>query len=238
MLRPTRLLTCCYRFSVLTRVAGELVKVGRHPGTHTQDPRAIKRHELRRLLALGAQVHDHVVLMLQPLQPPEAPAEDFHLRGQACLDGVLPSARVRLPVRSVGREAVVMQLTEPHGDLTRLLRLEQLMDTGGTQAGGTRRLTDGQTGFWCRDNGPDPFAIGVCKPRGREAEPGAQLLFATDTRSPCLRVPYTRTYAFAPKLSSKLNAVSQFSARLLLTPRGLLCCLSPRLGCANLKEND
>jgi hypothetical protein len=28
-------------------------------------------------------------------------------------------------------------------------------------------FTDGQTGFFCRDNGPDTFAIGVCKPRGR-----------------------------------------------------------------------
>lgn len=48
-------------------------------------------------------------------------------------------------------------------------------------------FTDGQTGFFCRDNGPDTFAIGVCKPRGREAEPGDQLLFATDTLSQCLR---------------------------------------------------
>jgi len=39
----------------------------------------------------------------------------------------------------------------------------------------------------CRDNGPDTFAIGVCKPRGREAEPSDQRLVATDTRSPCLR---------------------------------------------------
>jgi hypothetical protein len=33
-------------------------------------------------------------------------------------------------------------------------------------------LTDGQTSFFCRDDGPDTFAIGVCKPRGREAELG------------------------------------------------------------------
>jgi len=145
--------TCCQLFSVLEGAAGEIAEVRRNPGTHTQDPRAIKWHELRLLLALGAQVHDHVVLMLQPLQPPEAPAEDFHLRCQACLDGVLPSGRVRLPVGRVGRASVVMQLTEPHGDLTRLIRLEQLMDTGGTQASGTRDLPDGQTGLFCRDNG-------------------------------------------------------------------------------------
>jgi hypothetical protein len=30
--------------------------------------------------------------------------------------------------------------------------------------------------------------------------------------------PYARKYRFAPKLSSQLNALSQFSARLLLTP--------------------
>jgi len=33
-------------------------------------------------------------------------------------------------------------------------------------------FTDGQTGFFGRDNGPETFAIGVFKPRGREAEPG------------------------------------------------------------------
>jgi hypothetical protein len=48
-------------------------------------------------------------------------------------------------------------------------------------------FTHGQTGFRCRDNGRDTFAIGVCMPRGREAEPGDQLLFATDTLSQCLR---------------------------------------------------
>jgi hypothetical protein len=30
--------------------------------------------------------------------------------------------------------------------------------------------------------------------------------------------PYTRTYTCAPKRSSQLNALSQYSARLLLTP--------------------
>jgi hypothetical protein len=64
---PKRLLTCCQRFSVLTGAAGEFVEVRSNPGTHTQDPVTIKRHELRLLLALGAQVHDHVVLMLQTL---------------------------------------------------------------------------------------------------------------------------------------------------------------------------
>jgi hypothetical protein len=43
----------------------------------------------------------------------------------------------------------------------------------------------------CRDNGLDTFAIGVCKPRGREAEPGDQRLFATASRSPCLRGVHT-----------------------------------------------
>src|SRR5437016_14100790 len=102
---PKLLLTCCQLFSVLKGAAGEFVEVRSHPGQHTQDPVAIKRHELRLLLALGAQVHDHMVLMLQTLQPREAPAEDFHLRCQTCLDGMLQSGWVRLWVGSVGRES-------------------------------------------------------------------------------------------------------------------------------------
>jgi len=51
--------------------------------------------------------------------------------------------------------------------------------------------TEGQTGFFGRDHGPETFAIGVCKPRGREAEPGDQRWFATDTRSPCRRGVHT-----------------------------------------------
>jgi hypothetical protein len=91
-----------------------------------------------------------------------------------------------------------MQLTEPYGDRTRLIRLEQLMGTGGAQAGGTRDLPDGQTRLFCRDNGPDAFAIGVGQPRGREAEPGDELLFATDTLSLCLRGFHTPKHICVP----------------------------------------
>ena len=62
----------------------------------------------------------------------------------------------------------------------------------------TDKCTDGQTGFFCRDNGLDTFAIGVCKPRGREAEPGDQLLFAMDTLCQCLRGFHTPEH---PRLS-------------------------------------
>ena len=52
--------------------------------------------------------------------------------------------------------------------------------------------------------GPDTFAIGVCKPRGREAEPGDQRLVATDTRSPCLRGVHTPEHTRVPP-SSPVN---------------------------------
>jgi hypothetical protein len=48
------------------------------------------------------------------------------------------------------------------------------------------------------DNGRDTFAIGVCKPSGRKAEPGDQLLFATDTRSQCLRGFHTPEHTRLP----------------------------------------
>jgi hypothetical protein len=72
------------------------------------------------------------------------------------------------------------------------------MDSGGTQVGGTHDLPDGQTGLFGRDHGPDPFAIGVGQPRGREAEPGNQLLFATDTLAPCLRGFHTPEHTRLP----------------------------------------
>jgi hypothetical protein len=50
---PKLLPTFCQLFSVLKGAAGELVEVRSNPGTHTQDPGAIKRHDLRLLLALG-----------------------------------------------------------------------------------------------------------------------------------------------------------------------------------------
>ena len=74
------------------------------------------------------------------------------------------------------------------------------MNTGGTQAGGTRDLPDGQTSLFGRDNGPDPFVIGVGQPRGREAESGNQLLFATDTLSPCVRGFHTPEHGLNPTL--------------------------------------
>ena len=57
--------------------------------------------------------------------------------------------------------------------------------------GYTDIFTDGQTGFFCHDNGPDMFATGACTPRGRETGPGGHLLLATDTPSPCLRCFHT-----------------------------------------------
>jgi hypothetical protein len=44
--------------------ARERVEVRRNPGQHTQDAGAIEGHELRLLLARGAQIHHDVVLIL------------------------------------------------------------------------------------------------------------------------------------------------------------------------------
>jgi len=65
----------------------------------------------------------------------------------------------------------------------------------------TDLYADGQTGFFGRDNGPQTFAIGVCKPRGRAAEPGDPRVFATDTRSPCLRGVHTPEQTRVPPSS-------------------------------------
>ena len=84
----------------------------------------------------------------------------LHLVGQVGLAGELRRDRLSLRLHHVG-ESVVLQLTEPHGDLVRLVRLEQLMNTGRTQAGGTRYLPDGQPRILRCNNGPDPFPLGV-----------------------------------------------------------------------------
>ena len=62
-------------------------------------------------------------------------------------------------------EALVLELTEPHGDRTRFVCLKQLMNPGRTHAGGTRDLPDRQPGLLSRHNSPDPFALGVGQPR-------------------------------------------------------------------------
>jgi hypothetical protein len=83
--------------------------------------------------------------------------------------------------------------------VTQDMRHDLLCREGGTaMSRETDIFTDGQTGSFGRDNGRDTFAIGVCKPRGREAEPGDQLLFATDTRSPCLRGVHTPEHPRLP----------------------------------------
>jgi hypothetical protein len=60
------------------------------------------------------------------------------------------------------------------------------------------RLCKVQDDAKSRVNGRDTFAIGVCKPRGREVEPGDQLLFATDTLSQCLRGFHTPEHPRLP----------------------------------------
>jgi hypothetical protein len=100
------------------RGARKRIDIRRNAGQHAQHPGAIKRHKLRRLRLSGAQVHDHVVGLLQPLQPCDAPAEDLCLVGQAS------PPRGRWLWRSPlglprGGEAVVLELTEPHRDLAR-----------------------------------------------------------------------------------------------------------------------
>jgi hypothetical protein len=64
MPRATLLLPVYQLFCILKGSARELVEVRRNPGQHTQDAGAIEGHELRRLLARGAQIHHDVVLML------------------------------------------------------------------------------------------------------------------------------------------------------------------------------
>jgi hypothetical protein len=84
---------------------------------------------------------------------------------------------------------VPLGLQDHHGTcVMQNMRGDLLYREGGTaMSSETDIFADGQTGFFCRDNGPDTFAIGVSKPCGREAEPGDQLLFATDMLSQCLR---------------------------------------------------
>ena len=53
-------------------------------------------------------------------------------------------------------EALVLELTEPHGDRTRFVCLKHLMNPGRTHAGGTRDLPDRQPGLLSRHNSPDP----------------------------------------------------------------------------------
>ncbi len=89
MPRATLLLPVYQLFSMLKGSASERVEVRRNPGQHTQDTGAIEGHELRLLLARGAQIDHDVVLMFQSLQPRNTPAKDLHFVGQ----GAQPEGR-------------------------------------------------------------------------------------------------------------------------------------------------
>ena len=180
MPRATLLLTVWQGFSTRQGAAGERIEVRNNPGQHTQNTGAIKGHKLRLFLARGAQMHHDVIRMFQLLQPGHTPAEDLHFIGQ-----VAPARGRRcgwyafwLHCRC---EALVLELTEPHGDRTRFVCLKQLMNPGRTHAGGTRDLPDRQPGLLSRHNSLDPFALGVGQPRHGKAESGDHLLLTTDT---------------------------------------------------------
>src|SRR5262249_1197350 len=76
-------------------------------------------------------------------------------------------------------------------------------------------------------DGPASFAATMAQIRSRSAS-ASRVVAGGAGRSAIVRgghavampqgFPYTRTYTFVPKLSSTLNALSLFSARLLLTP--------------------
>ena len=55
------------------------------------------------------------------------------------------------------------------------------MNPGRTHVGAPRDLPDRQPRLLCRNDGPDPFSLGVRQPCHGEAEAGEQLLLATDT---------------------------------------------------------
>ena len=79
----TLLLTVYSLFGTRKGATGERVEVRRNPGQPPQDAGAIKRHKLRLLLARRPHIDYNVVLMFSPLQPCQAPAEDFHFVGHA-----------------------------------------------------------------------------------------------------------------------------------------------------------
>jgi hypothetical protein len=69
------------------------------------------------------------------------------------------------------------------GDLEGLLRAEERVDPAWTEAGHGRDLTDGQPLLTRFDDGPDPLPLGFFETFCGAAEPGGELLFASDPLS-------------------------------------------------------
>jgi hypothetical protein len=91
--------------------------------------------------------------------------------------------RVRLPI---GREVAITPVREPCGTLAGVVVLEELMDPAAAQAGRGGDLSDGQPRVVGRNDGPEALALGLCKPRGGQAEPCVQGWFAPDAWPPWL----------------------------------------------------
>src|SRR2546425_10533287 len=181
MPRAMLLLTVWQGFSTRQGAAGERIEVRNHPGQHTQNPGAITGHTRRRFLARGAPMHHDVIRMCQRLQPGHTLAEDLH-----CIGHVAPARGRRCGWHAFWLhcrcEALVLALTEPHGERTRFVCLTQLRNPGRTHAGGTRALPDRQPGLLSRHTSPDPCALGVGQPRQGTAASGDHLWLTTDTQ--------------------------------------------------------
>jgi hypothetical protein len=72
------------------------------------------------------------------------------------------------------------ELTEPRGELTGRIVLEQLMDTAPAQPSCCGDLAAGQSSLVGGHNRPDPFLLCVGQPGSRQAQPCCELLVTLD----------------------------------------------------------
>ena len=59
-------------------------------------------------------------------------------------------------------DVTITQVGEPLGNVAGFMILEELMDTAAAQSGRRSDVADGESGLMGRNDGPDPFALGVC----------------------------------------------------------------------------
>jgi hypothetical protein len=66
--------------------AGGLIEVSGNASQPPEHPRAVKPNERRLGVRIRSQIYDHLFAAFQPIEPVAAPAQDFHLIRQACLE--------------------------------------------------------------------------------------------------------------------------------------------------------
>jgi hypothetical protein len=132
------------------------------------------------------------------------------------------SARECIQTSRRRRELQVTQATEPHGDRTGILRGEEVLDTGGTQARGGRDLTDGQPNLVSCGDGPvrSHWTSASRAVASRCLARGCGVRRIRDRHSLWVSIP--SNHPGMPQLSGQLDARALHALRMLPEPQRAL----------------